>query len=219
MKKNIFFDLDGTLLDSKPGIARCINHALVELGSPARDEEDIMPMIGPPLAKGFPTLLGSDDSALIAKAISLYRARYDQVGIYESSLFAGVTDMLADLAARDCQIYLVTAKPQPYAVRILGHFSIDAYFRGIFAPTMDDKRDGKGHLVNELLTSNELDHRASAMIGDRDRDIAGGRDNGVTAIGVLWGYGTRQELISSGAEFLVESPKDLLEVLGCSTES
>ena len=213
MKKNLFLDLDGTLVDSKIGITRCVNHALEKLGHRARDEQDLIGMIGPPLSKGFPPLLGTDDETLIAEAIALYRERYDEIGIFESELFDGIAEVLELLNSRGCRMYLVTAKPEPYAVRILAHFAIDHLFGGVFAPTLQDRQDGKGHLIRRLLASDSLDHRESAMIGDRDRDIWAGRENSVTTVGVLWGYGSREELTASGADLLADSPANLLDVV------
>ena len=213
MKRNVLLDLDGTLLDSKPGIIRCVNHALVELGIEARDETELVGMIGPPLHLGFPRFLGTEDRSVIATAVKVYRQRYHDVGIYECELFPGVAEMVAKLRAMGHSLYVVTAKPKPYADRLVRHFDLLSHFQGVYAPTFEDKRDGKAHLIQDLLGSESVDPTSAVMVGDRDRDVLSAKETRVSSIAVLWGYGGYEELAGCEPNHLVTSPAELLDLL------
>ena len=211
----IFFDLDGTLTDPKVGITRCIQHALRELGAIPPDADELTWCIGPPLLESFKSMLGDD--ALANSALTHYRARYSEVGLFENQLYLGVPEALRRLSGRAVSLFVATSKPQVYAERIVEHFSLGAIFKGIFGPTLQGDRATKTDLLRWALDETRVKADASVMVGDRSHDMVGATDNGMRAVGVLYGYGCREELEASGAELLVSNPDELsglLDALG-----
>jgi phosphoglycolate phosphatase len=148
--------------------------------------------IGPPLPVAFQMLLGTDDPALIEKAIEIYRERFERIGMFENALFPGIAEGLALLQGEGHRMRLVTAKPQPYARAILQHFGIDMLFEGIHDPSLDDRSHNKVALLASALHGHEC--TAAVMIGDRAADIHAAHANGIPSIAVGWGYGSEAEL-------------------------
>lgn len=200
---NVLLDLDGTLTDPEAGITRCIEHALAALGrvSPAR--EQLRKYIGPPLRASFVELLGPDGDADLA--LARYRERFETVGLYENLLYPDVPDGLAALRARGHRLFVATSKPGVYARRITDHFGLTALLDGVYGSELSGERVDKAALVAYILAAERLDPERTWMIGDRLHDIAGGRANGTRTIGALWGYGSREELTTAGADFLADS--------------
>ncbi len=207
----IFFDLDGTLTDPKVGITRCIRHALRELGVTPPEADDLTWCIGPPLLDSFRAILGDD--ALAAVALKHYRARFSEVGLYENELYGGVPESLQLFSDRNVSLFVATSKPQVYAERIVEHFGIVTYFERVFGPTLQGDRSMKTDLLRWALDETGLAAGVTVMVGDRNLDIVGARDNGMHAAGVLYGYGTREELEDAGAQCLVGSPDELGGIL------
>jgi len=207
----LLVDLDGTLTDNFVGIARSIRHALVALGAPEPAPAALQPCIGPPLRASFARLLASDDPALIERAIALYRERYADVGWQENVVYAGIDAAFDGLAARGEALYLCTSKPAPYAERIVAHFGLRRFLDGVYGADLAGTLDDKAMLVAHLVAREGLDPAACTMIGDRVHDVRAAHANGVRAIGVLWGYGSRDELIA--AEALVGSPDAIAPAL------
>jgi phosphoglycolate phosphatase len=205
---SLLFDLDGTLTDSRRGIAGCIRYALRELGHRPPPDGELTQYIGPPLAASFATLLGTSDSVVVDQAIAIYRGRYDGVGIFENDVYPGIRDALMALAEAGHHMHVVTAKPRPYAVRIIEHFGLASLFASIHGPGLSDRNYAKAALIQAA--------RAGArgpdalMIGDRADDVLAAREAGAGAIGVTWGYGTRAELELAGADALIDSPAALV---------
>ena len=211
----IFFDLDGTLTDPRVGITRCIQHALGELGATPPDADELTWCIGPPLLESFKSMLGDD--ALANTALKHYRTRFSEVGLVENRLYTGVTEALRQLSGEAVSLFVATSKPQVYAERIVEHFSLGAIFKGIFGPTLQGDRATKTDLLRWALDETRVKADASVMVGDRSHDMVGATDNGMRAVGVLYGYGCREELEASGAELLVSNPDELsglLDALG-----
>jgi len=208
----IFFDLDGTLTDPKIGITRSIRHALVELDRAAPPEDELTWCIGPPLHGSFQTMLGRDD--LADRAVSLYRERFADIGIFENSVYPGVTDILSALRASGRRLFVATSKPAVYAERIIDHFDLRGYFERVFGSELDGTRADKTELLDYALKSTGADPQRAAMIGDRRHDMIGARNNRMTAIGVLYGYGSEAELVDAGAHHLCAAPRAVLEHIG-----
>jgi len=204
----VLFDLDGTLTDSRPGIARCFQHALTELGRVPPPEAELSGFVGPPLAICFERLLGSSSPPLIERAVAAYRERYEQSGMFENALYPDVRETLDALSAANHQLDVVTSKPAVYARRILRHFGIDGAFAGVYGPELTDRRFDKGLLIRAALQS--VSAGVPVMVGDRADDIAGARQNNLASIGVTWGYGSREELEAAGPDRIVESMAELL---------
>jgi len=190
----IFFDLDGTLTDPKPGITRSIQHALERLDMTFPHEDELTWCIGPPLRPSLAKLVGEDAAD---RALAHYRERFSTIGIYENSLYPGVPDLLAGLRGK--RLFLATSKPAPYAHRILAHFGIAGFFEQVFGSDMDGTNADKSDLIRHALAETQLSPIDAVMVGDRSHDIAGARQNGMTGLGVLYGYGTEKELWEAGA--------------------
>lgn len=209
---NIFFDLDGTLTDPGPGITRCIQHALEGLGRPVPEPESLRRCVGPPLQNSFAELLGTRDDALVAEAIRLYRERFVTAGMFENSVYADVPEGLETLRRDGHRLWVVTSKPHVYARQIVEHFGLSAFFERIYGSELSGDNSDKGQLIRIALVQEELSPGQVRMVGDRRQDIEGARANGVEAIGVLWGYGSEDELIAAAADRVVAS---MAELCGC----
>jgi phosphoglycolate phosphatase len=201
-----FFDLDGTLTDPKPGITRCIQHALTELGEPVPHADDLEWCIGPPLAETFSQLVGD---AAVDRAIALYRERFGDVGLFENEIYPGVEDVLAMLAASGHDLFVASSKPQVYVERILGHFGLRRYFRHAFGSELDGTRTHKAELLEHALRETGTVARDATMIGDRSHDAVGAQANGIAFVGVLYGYGSVEEFASLGVERFAGQPAEL----------
>ena len=213
MTSHVFFDLDGTLTDSRDGIVRCIAHALATLDRPVPSERALERFIGPPLARTFEILLDTTDGALVRSAIDAYRARFTATGILENRVYPEIPGALARLASRGTTLCVVTSKPTVFARRILDHFGLSSYFTRLHGPDLSETSYTKATLVGRALESERLPPRAAVMIGDRADDIEGARSNGVRSIGVTWGYGSRAELEAAGADVIVSAVPELLASL------
>jgi phosphoglycolate phosphatase len=206
---NVLFDLDGTLTDPRAGILGCIRHAMDSLGRTVPTDAVLVRFIGPPLQETFATLLGGDDAGLVAQAVHLYRERFSERGIYENTLYPGIIPALAELRDRGFALFIATSKPHVYARRIADHFRLTPYFRAIYGSELDGTRSAKAELVRHVLAAEDLDPVATGVVGDREQDMHAARANGLRAIGVLWGYGTREALKKAGASAICASPMKL----------
>lgn len=211
MSELVLFDLDGTLTDSRPGIIACIQHALAALGRPVPAEASLLWCIGPPLRGSFVHLLGGEEHA--DRAVALYRERFGAVGLYENRVYDGIPQLLEDLKSRGIRLAVATSKAEVYATRIVEHFGLQDCFESVFGAELTGERGDKTELIAWALERTGADASRTTMIGDRSHDMIGARNNGIGAVGVLYGYGSREELISSGARAVVASPADLVGVL------
>jgi phosphoglycolate phosphatase len=209
MTPALLFDLDGTLTDPRAGIVRCIQHALQRLARPCPPEAALAACIGPPLRGTFGRLLATSDRELIERAMALYRERFAVVGLYENEVYAGIAAVLGDLGRGGRRMFVATAKPAVFAGRIVRHFALDHHFAGVYGPDLDGRFDDKSDLIAHLLTTERLDAAGVVMVGDRYADIVAARANGVRAIGGLWGYGSREELLEAGADAVCVAPGEL----------
>lgn len=201
-----FLDLDGTLTDPKPGITGCILHALRELGEPLPQAEALTWCIGPPLLESFARLVGSARSA---QALALYRERFADVGLFENRLYDGVPEALQMLRDQSVTLYLATSKPLIYARRITAHFGLDELLDAQFGSELDGTRADKSALLQHALAATGIPASSACMVGDRRHDMVGALANGLAPVGVLYGYGSQQELEDSGARRLLHAPEDL----------
>ncbi|MCK1624906.1 HAD family hydrolase [Bradyrhizobium sp. 160] len=204
----IFFDLDGTLTNPKPGITRSIQYALERLGVPAPSEDELTWCIGPPLHTSLKKLTGTDE--LADRALLLYRERFSDIGLFENEAYSGITDTLSRLAATRQRMFVATSKPAVYATRIVDHFGLNPYFERVFGSELDGTRVDKRDLLRYALDEVRVDPQHAVMIGDRSHDVVGARGNGMTAIGVLYGYGSEAELRGAGAHHICAAHPELL---------
>ena len=216
MEKNckyILWDLDGTLTDPMIGITTCVQYALRHLGIEVKDLQELCPFIGPPLVESFSTFYGfSPEQA--RQAVGRYREYFSRQGIFENELYPGIKELLEDLKKHGVRILLASSKPEVYARKILEHFQLLPFFDFVAAATMDDTRSKKTDVVRYALETCGISPDRAVMIGDRHHDIDGAKDNALESIGVLWGYGSREELSAAGATRLAESVPQLASLLG-----
>jgi phosphoglycolate phosphatase len=207
----IYFDLDGTLTDPKPGITRSIQYALQRLDYPTIPTEDELTWcIGPPLRSSFVRLLGGDHSA--DRAVALYRERFSDIGLYENRVYDGIGEVLTTLRASGHRLFVATSKAHVFADRIIDHFGLRQHFERVFGAELDGTRADKSHLLEHALKEVSVDPAKTLMIGDRSHDMVGAKNNGMKGIGVLYGYGSRDELIEAGAQHVCATPG---AILGC----
>ncbi len=210
---NVLFDLDGTLTDPREGIVACLKHALRGLGRSSPPDADLARFIGPPLRETFASLLGSASPAAIDEAVALYRERFAATGIFENALYPDVPPVLAELQALGMTLYVATAKPQLFAERIVDHFGLARFFHRVYGSELDGTRAVKRELIAYILRRESLSPHSTVMVGDRAHDVRGAVANGVLPIGVLWGYGSREELTAAGATVLCAQPAMLAALL------
>ncbi len=209
--KYVIFDLDGTLTDSAPGITNSVAYALKRWNIDVEDKSTLNCFVGPPLSWSFENYFGfSKEQAL--EAVEEYRVYYRDRGIFENIVYPDIPELLAELRARGKKIILATSKPELFAKQILEHFDLAKYFDLAAGATMDYSRAKKGQVIAYALENfGVADVSECIMIGDRDQDVNGARENGIDCIGVLYGYGGREELESAGAKYIAESVSDILE--------
>lgn len=213
MKANLLFDLDGTLSDPFEGFAKSMRESFDALGLPAPNDAQLRAMIGPPIEQGMSDLLGTHDAALVNEAIRLYRQRYSRIGLYENTLYPGIRDALVALSDHGARLYLATSKPLVFASRIIEHFGLATLFSGQYGSELDGRLSNKSELIAHLLKSQGLRAEDCRMTGDRLHDVTGALNNGIRPLAVLWGYGTREELASAGAQQFCERPSELVNAL------
>lgn len=202
----VFFDLDGTLTDPKPGITECIRYALAKLGRVPPAADDLEWCIGPPLTDSLGRLLDTDDRALVARALALYRERFGTVGLYENALYPGVPDALAALRAAGLTLYVTTSKPHVYAGPIVQHFGIAHLFERVYGSELDLTRVDKTELIAHALAEEALAPARVVMVGDREHDMVGAVRCGLRTIGVTYGYGAEAALRAHGAMLIAREP-------------
>ena len=207
----IYFDLDGTLTDPKPGITRSIQYALQKLDHPAIPTEDELTWcIGPPLRASFAKILGGEAQA--DRAVALYRERFSDIGLYENGVYDGIGELLTTLSQSGQRLFVATSKPHVFATRIVEHFGLRHHFEHVFGSELDGTRVDKSDLLQYALKVAAVDPSKTLMIGDRSHDMVGAGNNGMKGIGVLYGYGSEAELIGAGALHVCATPQ---AILGC----
>lgn len=211
----LLFDLDGTITDSAEGIIHSVRYALNKQGKKIPDDCQLTSFIGPPLAESFQTVCQLKEEE-IAQAILDYREYYQKKGLFESQLYPDIPKLLLALQQLNLPLYVATSKPEKFARQLLAHYRLTDYFRGIYGASLDGTRAKKSTVIAYALEQAEIDPtETTIMIGDRSHDILGASENGLKSIGVLYGFGTSEELRKAGADKLVSSP---LEILSCITE-
>lgn len=208
-RQAVLFDLDGTLTDPFVGITRSLGYALEKLGRTAPNADGLRWCIGPPIQSSFAVLLETEDASTIGEAVRLYRERYAAIGKFENTLIEGIPEVLAKLVADGFFLAVATSKLKSYAGEIIDHFGLRRYFQVVHGSELDGSNSVKSELISHILAVEHIDARRTVMIGDRSHDVFGANANGVSAVGVLWGYGDRQELEAAGAARIVASPTEL----------
>jgi phosphoglycolate phosphatase len=217
-RRLVLFDLDGTLIDSEPGITACLAHAFERIGAPLPAREVLRTWIGPPFRQTFPTVLGDDEARIVA-AIDHYRDRFEDVGWSEHAVYEGIPALIAALAAQGDALAVVTTKPESQARRIVGHFAFGGAFARVYGPPDRHAHRPKSAMIADALADFGVDAGHATMIGDRRFDIDGARANGVRGLGVSWGFGSVEELREAGADAIASAPPELAPLLGVSIDT
>lgn len=206
----VLFDLDGTLTDPAIGITNSVMHALKKYGISVENRAELYKFIGPPLHESFEKFYGfSRDEAL--QAVEYYREYYRDKGIYENVVYDGVEEMLKILFEKGKKIILATSKPEIFAREILRYFNLEKYFYYSAGANLDGSRTDKAEVIEYALREGGVNDKSSVvMVGDREHDIIGANKNGLDSIGVLFGFGSREELESAGATYIAETVEDIL---------
>ncbi len=207
----ILLDLDGTLTDPVEGITRCIRHALEGMGAASPPLHQLQKYIGPPLRQTFPELLNDARPETVERAVALYRERFASVGLFENTLYPGIPQMLQNLHQQGKKLYLATAKPHPYARRILDHFGLACWFTAVYGSELNGDYDDKGLLIQRILQEQQIRPEEAVMIGDRAFDIEAAHRSNIAAAGVLWGYGSAEEL--KQADYLCRTPQEVEKLI------
>jgi phosphoglycolate phosphatase len=208
-KPDILIDLDGTITDPARGIIGSCQYALRKLGAPIPEYNALAWIIGPPLRQSFARLLAPGGDA--EEALRLYREVYAAGGLRDADVYPGVPQALVELRGIANRIFVCTAKPTVFARQVLEHFGLDGHFDRIYGPELDGRLDDKAELMAHMIKVERITPQSSVMIGDRDNDIRAAKANGMPSIGVLWGYGGREELVTAGATVLCERPGQLVQ--------
>lgn len=210
---NVLFDLDGTVTDPEEGITKSVQYALQHFHIDVQDRRELYKFIGPPLKESFVEFYGFTDRQA-EEALLKYRERFSVTGWRENIVYDGIERLLGRLRGEGKRIMLATSKPEFFAEQILEHFGLRDYFDFVGGATLDDKRDRKSEVIRYVLETNGISNREEVvMVGDRKFDILGAKEVGLASIGVLYGYGDRQELATAGADRLVESVAELETIL------
>jgi phosphoglycolate phosphatase len=209
MPFSVLLDLDGTLIDSYPGILASCLAALRSLGHEPDEALDLRHAIGPPLEEIMQNLLLKYGDDRVGEAVAAYRRFYGESGFLGSVPYPGIGKSLEELKRAGFRIYLATSKRADFANRILDHLKFTTYFDGIHGSVPSGELDHKPELLAHILSKQSLLPSHCVMVGDRRHDISGAHSVGMRGLGVLWGYGTRDELETAGADQLVGSPTDL----------
>lgn len=211
MKKynTILFDLDGTLTDPALGITNSVIHSLKKYGIENVSREELYKFIGPPLHESYQKFFGFSEEESF-KAVDYYREYYKTKGIYENKVYDGAENLLKSLKESGKRIILATSKPEIFAKEILRHFKLEQYFTFIAGANLDGSRTVKAEVISYALDSIEItDFTDVVMVGDREHDIIGAKTVGIDSVGVLFGYGNREELEKAGADYIVETVEEL----------
>lgn len=212
MLEYILFDLDGTLTDSAEGITKSVDYALRQVvGIETDDLSTLKGYIGPPLTAGFMENHGLDEATAL-RCRDVYRSRYEKTGLFENKVYDGVPEMLETLHKAGRTLLVATSKPEIFARRILEHFNLAGYFSEIVGATMDGSIDAKDEVIAEALR--RLHHPAPdrvLMVGDRHHDIDGARKNGLPVLGVLYGFGSAEEM--QQADATAATPQEAAQII------
>jgi phosphoglycolate phosphatase len=211
--RNVIFDLDGTLLDSKPGILAGLRHALSELGHELPADQALDWAIGPPLAEVMVQLLKPFGDARVEQAVLCYRSWYATTGLFDARPYPGIPDLLEQLTRQSKSLFVGTSKRTVFARTVLEHFGLASRFRAIYGAEPHGRFDKKADLLSHVLAVEGLEPAQTVLVGDREHDVVGGRANALRVVAVTYGYGSREELVSAGAVVFCDSPNQLAALL------
>ena len=209
----VLFDLDGTLFDSSEGILSCYKRGLTHFGITVRDDSELNKVLGPSLYISFHDFFGLEGEQ-VNEAVRIYRERYNEEGIYQVRMYDGIEKLLKALKDNSFTLCLATSKPQVMAEKILGFSGLMSYFDAVCGANLDGSRSDKIELIEYAMKQvGFTDKNEVVMIGDRFYDVAGAVKAGVHSIGVTYGFGSREELMNAGAEYIADCPEEIARYL------
>ena len=210
----VLFDLDGTLTDPGIGITNSVAYALEKYNIHIKEREELYRFIGPPLVDSFQNFYGfSDEQAL--EAVEYYREYYQDKGIFENYVYDGIPDLLETLRARGKRLIVATSKPEEFAKRIIKHYDLGKYFSYVAGATMDNQtRITKAAVIRYALDTCQIEQTEKVvMVGGRKHDVLGAAQWGIDTIGVLYGYGDREELEAAGARYIADTVEQIAGII------
>lgn len=203
----VMFDLDGTLVDSGPGIRGSVRHAAATVGIVEPTDEQLRALIGPPFPAAFRDVLGVDHAVGDAM-MDAYRDVYGGGALFDVTVYAGIPELLAELTGRGDVLAVTTSKPAVYAREIVARIGLAEFFAGgVHGAELDGSVEGKAAVVGLALAAHP--GPAAALVGDRDHDVVGARAHGLPCVGVAWGFGGRDELEGARAAAVVDKPAEV----------
>ncbi len=213
MKKfdTLLFDLDGTLTDSTEGILKCLAYALERMGYEV--PEDTNKFLGPPLRQSLTEFLGMSMEQA-DEAVRIFRERYSVVGLFENRVYDGIPEMLERLKSGGKRLMVATSKAEIYAMRIFEKFGLAQYFEIVGGAELDGSRDYKDEVIEYVLAKAGITDRSTVlMIGDRRQDVLGAHKTNIECMGILWGFGSMEELTQAGADYIARTPQEAADML------
>jgi len=209
----VFFDLDGTLVDSGEGIMNSFVYALGKMGLPVPEKSVLGRYVGPPLLETFSKSFGLPEEK-VRPAIAFYREYYREKGVFQNRKYDGVEKMLSDLKSAGTRLAVATSKPEPYAVQVVAGLGLAGYFDVVAGSKLDESRAAKNEVIEYAAERMGItDMSGIVMVGDTRYDAEGAKKAGVRAVGVSYGYGSEKELEDAGAEFIARDPGEVTRYL------
>lgn len=212
MYEYVLFDLDGTLTDPGIGITNAVIYALNKFSIRVEDRTELYRFIGPPLLDSFQQFYGFNLTES-REAIQYYREYYAEKGLLENRVYDGIPELLRSLKKSGRKLLVATSKPEVYAVQILEHFGLLPYFDLVAGASLDESRNRKEDVIRYALQKINGDPAQAVMVGDRVHDVEGAKANGLPVIGVLYGYGSEEELVGAGADLIAKNPGDVIRII------
>jgi len=211
-REHILFDFDGTIADTSEGIYRGFDYVRDKMGGKQLPRSEYYRMIGPPLTYSFKEIFCFPDNK-IEEAMKEYRAYYEKHGLFECTMYEGMKELFETLYDSGKKLYVATSKPEVFAKTLLKHFGIDKYFTDCAGSDMEERKAGKSEIIARLLAKYNIDTKNAVMVGDRMYDVEGAKKVGLDCIGVLFGFGSKEELLKAGAVAVAEKPCDVAKLV------
>ena len=210
--KNILFDLDGTITDPFLGITKAVAYSLNSFDIRINGLDELTVFIGPPLDESFQKYYGMNEEKSW-QAVEKYREYYSQIGLFENEVYEGMEDFLKSLIDSGKDLYICTSKPYIFAKKIIEHFGLTKYFKGIYGAELDGTRKNKKDVIAYCLQQERLNVDDCLMVGDRKHDVIGAHLNRIECVGFLYGYGSKEEFENNDCEYIAKNLKELKEVI------